>query len=71
MNLPGSFVYEGDFLRDAVCCSEPIREKTSESSADFSEIQINHKFSAEDSQNEMAAILNGYALWSLSHRSAI
>ena len=26
-NLPGFFVYKGDFLRDAVCCSEPIREK--------------------------------------------
>lgn len=26
-NLPGFFVYKGVFLRDAVCCSEPIREK--------------------------------------------
>lgn len=26
-NLPGFFVYKGDFLRDGVCCSEPIREK--------------------------------------------
>ena len=27
VNLPGFFVYKGDFLRDTVCCSEPIREK--------------------------------------------
>ena len=26
MNLPGFFVYEGDFLRDAVCRSDFFRE---------------------------------------------